>query len=105
MSECVLLLIDSIFNDRKHDIVLMFTYVVPEKSPIDSTENGDKIVILNEKLFTITSVYPEAEIFLSCRRSPSREQKILNYMPNDHLDLVLGDTDYPNHTFSIDRNS
>ena len=65
MSECVLLLIDSIFNDRKHDIVLMFTYVVPEKFSIYAPENDDKILILNEKIFTITSVYPEAEIFLA----------------------------------------
>ena len=66
MSECVLLLIDSIFNDGIHDIVLIFTYVEPEKSPIYSPENDDGIiiVILIEKIFTIKSGYPEAEIFL-----------------------------------------
>ena len=48
MSECVVLLIDSIFNDGIHAIVLIFTYVVPEKS-INSPENDDGIVILNEK--------------------------------------------------------
>ena len=62
MSECVVLLIDSIFNDKIHNIVLIFTYVVPEKSPIYSPENDDEIVILNEKNIIIKSVYPEADM-------------------------------------------
>ena len=45
MSECVVLLIDSIFNNGIHDIVLIFTYAAPEKSPIYSPENDDGIVI------------------------------------------------------------
>ena len=67
MSECVVLLIDtcSIFNDGIHDMVLIFTYVAPEKSPIYSPENDEWIAILNEKIFTIKSVYPEADIFLA----------------------------------------
>ena len=66
MSECVVLLIDSIFSDKIHDIFLIFTYwyVAPKKSPI-SPENDDEIVIFNEKIFTIKSVYPDAEIFLA----------------------------------------
>ena len=31
MSDSVVLLIDSIFNDRIDDIFLIFTYIVPEK--------------------------------------------------------------------------
>ena len=65
MSECVILSIDSFFNDGKHAIVLIFTNVAPEKSPIYSPDNDDRIVILNEKNVTIKSVYPEAEIFLA----------------------------------------
>ena len=51
VSECVVFLIDtcSIFNDGIHDIVIIFTYFAPEKSPIYSPENDDGIVILNEK--------------------------------------------------------
>ena len=41
MSECVILLIDSVFNDGMHDIVLVFTFVAPVKSPIYSPENDD----------------------------------------------------------------
>ena len=32
MSECVVLLIDSISNDGIHDIVIIFTFVAPERS-------------------------------------------------------------------------
>ena len=46
MSECVVLLIDSIFNDGIHDSVLIFTKVVPEKSPLYLPENDDGKVIL-----------------------------------------------------------
>ena len=56
MSECVVLLTDSIFNDGVHDIVLIFTYVAPMKSPIYSPENVDEIVIMNEARKTITCV-------------------------------------------------
>ena len=61
---CSVLLIDRLFNDRIHDIILILTYVAPEKSPIFSPEN-DEIVIFNEKIFTIKSVYSEAELFLA----------------------------------------
>ena len=29
----------------------------------------------------------------------------MDYTPNDDFDLVFGDSDYPNDTFNIDRNS
>ena len=41
--------INSISNEGIHDIVLIFTYVAPEKSSIYSPENDDGIVILNER--------------------------------------------------------
>ena len=47
MSECVVLLIDSNFNDEIHDIALIFSYLAPVKSPIYSPENDDEIVIMN----------------------------------------------------------
>ena len=62
---CRSLNIYSIFNDMIHDIILIITYVAPEKSPIYSSKNNDGIVILIEKIFTIKSVYPEADIFLA----------------------------------------
>ena len=61
---CRSLNIYSIFNDLIHDVILVFTFVAPEKSPIYSSKNDDGIVILIEKIFTIKSVYPEAEYFL-----------------------------------------
>ena len=65
MSECVIFIIDSIYNDGIHDIVLIVTYVAPERSPFYSSKNDDEIVILNEKIFSINSVYTDAKIFLA----------------------------------------
>ena len=65
MSECVVLLIDkcSIYNNGIHDIVLIFTYFAPEKSPIYSLENDDGIVILNEKYSPLYLSVQKQEIF------------------------------------------
>ena len=79
-----------------HDIALIFTYVVPEKYPIMMMEM--------KKIFTIKSVYPEAKIFLAGDLN-AETKEFLDYIPNDDLDLVFGDTDYPNDTFNINRNS
>ena len=101
---CRSLQIDSIFNDRMHDVVLIHTYVAPKKSPIYSAENDDGFVVLNEKIFSIKSVCPEAEIFLAGDLN-AKAKYVLDYIPNNHLDLVFGDTDYPKDTVNIDRNS
>ena len=68
MSECAIFIIDSIYNDGIHDIVPIVTYVAPERSPFYSSENDDEIVIVNENIFSINSVYPDAEIFLAGRQ-------------------------------------
>ena len=41
---------------------------------------------------------------ISCR-SQCKTKKFLDYISNDDLDLVFGDTDYPNDMFNIDRQS
>ena len=50
MNECVVLLLNSKFNESLIDIVLIFIYkhVVLDRSPIHSTENDDVITLLNE---------------------------------------------------------
>ena len=64
MSECVVLLIDSVFNDGIHNIVLIFTYVAPESSPIYSPENDDEIVILKEKYSPLDLSIQKQKYFL-----------------------------------------
>ena len=59
---------------------------------------------MNETIFIVKSVYPEAEIFLAGDLN-AKTKEFLDYIPNDDLDLVFGDTDYTNDTFNINRNS
>lgn len=48
----------------KKDLILFFTYVAPENSPIYADE-ATGIVLLNTKKSEVVSVYPNAEIFFS----------------------------------------
>ena len=104
MSECVVLLLNGVFYEGVHDIVFIFTYVTPTRSPIYSHENDNGIVILNEKLANIKSVYPDAEIILAGDLN-ARTKDFLDYIPHDDIDFMFGNTDYPGDTFNLDRNS
>ena len=94
MTECIVLLLNGDFFEVINDIILIFTYVAPERSPIYSPENDDGIVILNEKLTNIKSTYPNAEIILAGDLN-ARTKDFLDYIPYDDLDFIFGETDYP----------
>ena len=78
--------------------------MAPERSPIYSSENDDGIIILNEKLTSIRTVYPNAEIIIAGDLN-ARTKDLLDFIPQDDLDFIFGDTDYPGDTFNLDRNS
>ena len=65
LTECVVLFLSSEFYESINDIVLIFTYIAPERSPIYTPENDDGIILLNEKLLEIRSVYPKADIVIA----------------------------------------
>ena len=50
LTECVVLFLNSEFYESINDIVLIFTYIASERSLIYTPENGDGIILLNEKL-------------------------------------------------------
>ena len=39
---------------KKNDIILIFTYIAPERSPIYAPENDNGILLLNEKKLTLS---------------------------------------------------
>ena len=78
--------------------------MAPERSPIYSTDNDDGIVILNEKLTRIKSDYSNVDIILAGDLN-ARTQDFLDFIPQDDLDYIFGDTDYPGDTFDLDRKS
>ena len=104
MSECVVLLLKGQYFENINDIVLVFTYIAPERSPIYSPENDNGIMILNEKIFDIKSNYPNADIIIAGDLN-SRIKDFQDFIPEDELDFVFGETDYPSDSFQLKRKS
>ena len=102
-NECVVLRFGAEMFRRQNDLVMFFTYVAPENSPIYTTEDNG-IIILSEKISDIVLDYPQADIFLSGDLN-SRISNFQDFIPNDDLQFVFGDTDYPSDTFNIHRES
>ena len=86
LTECVVLFLSSEFYESINDIVLIFTYIAPERSPIYTPENDDGIILLNEKLLEIRSVYPKADIVIAGDLN-SRTKDFLDFIPYDDLDF------------------
>ena len=102
-NECVVLLFNANTFHRNEDLIMFFTYVAPEKSPIyTDEENG--IEILNDKISEIVSQYPEAELFVAGDLN-ARIADMQDFIPFDDLDFVYGETDYPSDSFAINRQS
>lgn len=96
MTECIVLLLSGDFNEEIDDIVLIFAYVAPERSPIYLHENDNEIVILNEKLIGIKSLYPDAHTILAGD---------LNERTKDYLDLMILTLFLVIPTINLDRKS
>ena len=102
-TECVVLWFSADVFHRENDLILFFTYVAPENSPIYADE-GNGIVLLNNKISEVVSEYPNAEIFLAGDLN-SRISDFQDFIPSDDLQFVFGETDYPSDTFDIPRKS
>ena len=100
MSECVVLLLQGKYFENVNDIVLIFTYIAPERSPIYAFENDNGIILLNEKIFDIKSLYPNAEI-LTAGDLNSRTKDFQDFIPEDDTDFIFGETDYPSDKFNL----
>ena len=98
----VLLFKANIFN-RTSDLIMIFTYIAPENSAIyTDEENG--IILLNERISEICVQYPSAELFLAGDLN-ARISTLQDFIPNDDLEFVFGDTDYPTDPFDMPRQS
>ena len=104
MKYCVVLLLNGQFFDNVIDIVIIFTYIAPERSPIYSFENDNGITLLNEKIFDIKSLYPNAEIIIAGDLN-SRTKDFQDFIPDDDTEFIFGETDYPGDTFNLLRRS
>ena len=87
-----------------NDIVMVFTYIAPERSPIYSFENDNGITLLNEKIFDIKSLYPNAKIIIAGDLN-SRTKDFQDFIPDDDTEFIFGETDYQGDTFNLLRKS
>ena len=100
---CVILHFSMSRFEGLKDIILYFTYISPEGSSIyvnQADSNG--IVLLQKHLDQITADYPLCSLFLAGDFN-SRTKDFLDYIINDDLYHVFGDTDYDGDTFWLPR--
>jgi len=105
MTECVVLKLNGLSIGRQNDIIMVFTYVSPQYSPIYTETNPNGIEILSDKLTEITQNHPNAEIFIAGDLN-ARTKDFYDYIPDDNIDFVFGqDTHYPEDNFTTPRAS
>lgn len=103
LSECVVMILDGHFFSSLNDIILVFTYISPENSPIYEYDNDNGIEILSMKLEQIITQYPEAHLFLTGDLN-SRIKDFMDYVPGDDLNFIFGDNiAYPSDDFNMKR--
>ena len=58
LTECVVLFLNSEFYESVNDILLILTYIAPERSPIYTPENDDGIFVILHVILRIMYVTP-----------------------------------------------
>ena len=101
--ECIVLLFKADTFYRQNDLIMIFTYIAPEYSPVYAQEDNG-IILLNENINEILLRYPNADLFVSGDLN-SRIADLQDFIPFDHLQFVFGETEYPTDQFDIIRKS
>ena len=78
---CVVLMLDAAVFDRKDDLILIFTYIAPETSPI-YTDEDNGVILLNEKILEIVSEHQRAELFVAGDLN-ARIGNLQDFIPHD----------------------
>jgi len=102
--DCVILNVSKEFLCLTQDVILYFTYIAPERSPIyeDVTTNG--IENLQDKLLAIVSDFPSAHLVVAGDLNARISDK-LDYIPNDDVNFIFGETAYTSDTFCAPRSN
>ena len=100
---CVVLMLDAAVFDRKDDLILVYTYIAPENSPIHTDEDKG-VILLDEKLIEIVSGHPMAELFVAGDLN-ARIGNLQDFIPHDNLEYIFVETEYPTDPFEMSRAS
>ena len=89
---------------NQRDLILYFTYIAPENSPIYTNSQLNGIEVLHDNVNSIIADFPNIELFLAGDFN-ARTANLLDYIPNDDLSYIFNDDclDYPSDAFDINR--
>ena len=104
---CIVLFVNFPPASGRDDLILYFTYVSPEGSSIysnvdDTEQNG--ILLLQDNIDHVKLNYSNAMLLLAGDLN-ARIKDLLDYIPDDNLIHVFGDTDYCSSSFDLPRQS
>ena len=93
--ECVVLYVDKYLFSGDKNIIMIFVYVSPEKSPFYESNRVNGIEDLSEKLTIISSDYPDAHL-LHAGDFNARTKDIDDFIINDDIEHIFENVvDYP----------
>ena len=99
--DCIVLRLNgAIFDDNK-DILLYFTYISPEGSPV-YTEEKNGIKLMQANISIMKDDYPDAHYFIGGDLNACTKD-FLDYIPFDNLFYIFGETDYEGDIFNLER--
>ena len=89
---------------NQRDLILYFTYIAPENSPIYTNSQLNGIEVLHDNVNSIIADFPNIELFLAGDFN-ARTANLLDYIPNDDLSYIFNDDclDYPSDAFHMNR--
>lgn len=104
-NDCVVLFISKASCLFSSDVVLLFTYIAPENSPVYDLQNSNGVDILKEKMSAIQSDLGEVN-FLLAGDFNARISDLQDYILHDDIGFIYDrSSDYPGDTFCIPRNN
>ena len=96
-NECIVLLLDGQTFVNQNDIIIVFTYVAPERSTFYADPATNGLELLADKILSIISEYPAADLLLAGDFNARR-------IVEDEADYIFGlNTSYPADEFYIPR--
>lgn len=104
-NECIVLYVSHELTGLVQDLVLIFTYILPERSVIYENCDDNGIEILNEKITSILSDIPDV-CFLLAGDLNARVKNLDDFMLVDEVDYIFQcDTSYPSDSFNTPRSN
>ena len=90
---------------NQNDIIIVFTYVAPEKSTCYAYTSINGIELLADKILSIMAEYPIAELLLAGDFN-ARTKDYTDFIVDDDADYIFGEhTAYPADRFAIPKKS